>query len=236
MAAINPPRRQLHCAHLEQSLPLALRGDAPGAPLVLVHVVRVAGEDRAVRGQAGGVGDPVHGRPGHRDVHCAPWKAGRLVEGDSRHGDDRGGRRVAIERSPAGLAMGLRQGVMGASARVGDPGAGLAQRRDHNYHALVRRRVEGVPQVAGGDPPRVRREINERVDQRPAGALRHEIADEAVGVHPVGGAQIGHAQHRLARQPPRGGHHGRVGRLKGGPLGEGVPRVVVRHARELGAT
>src|SRR5271163_4154863 len=37
-----PPRRQLHCAHLEQSLPMPLRGDAPGAPLVLVHVVRVA--------------------------------------------------------------------------------------------------------------------------------------------------------------------------------------------------
>ena len=158
------------------------------------------------------------------------------MEGDSGHGDDRGGRRVAIERSPAGLAVGLRQGVMGARARVGDPGAGLARRRDHDDRALVRRRAEGVPQVGGGDPPRVRREIDERVDQRPAGALRHEIADEAVGVHAVGGAQIGHAEHGLARQPPRGGHHGRVGRLEGGALREGVPRVVVRHARELGAT
>jgi hypothetical protein len=218
MAAINPPRRQLHCAHLEQSLPLALRGDAPGAPLVLVHVVRVAGEDRAVRGQAGGVGDPVHGRPGHREVHCAAWKRGRLVERDSGHGDDRGGRRVAIERSPTGLAVGLRQDVMGARARVGDPGAGLGRRRDHDHHAPVHRWAEGVPQVGGGDPPRVRREINECVDQRPAGALRHKIADEAVRVNAVGGAQIGHAEHGLARQPPRGGHYGRVGCLEGGAL------------------
>ena len=90
--------------------------------------------------------------------------------------------------------------------------------------------------MGGGDPPRVRREINERVDQRPAGALRHEIADEAVRVHAVGGAQIGHAEHGLARQPLRGGHHGRVNRLEGGALREGVPRVVVRHAQELGAT
>ena len=178
-----PPGLELFCAHLEQSLPLPLRGDAPGASLVLVHVVRVAGEDRAARGQAGGVGDPVHGRPGHREVHRASRKGGRLVERDSGHGDDRGGRRVAIERAPTGLAVGLRPGVMGARARVGDPGARLGRRRDDDYHALVRRRAEGVPQVGGGDPPRVRREINERVDQLPASALRHEIADEAVRVH-----------------------------------------------------
>ena len=119
---------------------------------------------------------------------------------------------------------------------VGDPGAGLARRGDHDDRALVRRRAEGVPQMRGGDAPRVRREIDERVDQRPAGALRREVADEAVGVDAVGGAQIGHAEHRLVRQPPRGGHHGRVGRLEGGALRERVPRVVVRHARELGAT
>ena len=79
-----------------------------------------------------------------------------------------GGSRSSARRQA--LAMGLRQGVMGARAGVGDPGAGLARRRDHDYHALVHRRAEGVPQVGGGDPPRVRREINERVDQRPAGA------------------------------------------------------------------
>ena len=148
---------------------------------------------------------------------------------------DRGGRRVALERSPAGLAVGLRRGVMGARAGVGDPGAGVARRRDHDDPAPVRRWAEGVPQVVGGDPPRVRREINERVDQRPAGALLREIADEAVGVHAVGGAQIGHAEHGLVREQPRGGQHGRVGRLERGALREGVPRVVVRHARELGA-
>ena len=116
------------------------------------------------------------------------------------------------------------------------PGPDSACAGDHDHHALVLRLAKGVPQVGGGDPPRVRREINERVDQRPAGALRHEITDEAVRVHAVGGAQIGHAEHRLARQPLRGGHHGRVGRLEGGALREGVPRVVVRHAQELGAT
>ena len=80
------------------------------------------------------------------------------------------------------------------------------------------------------------REIMMKLADRPAGALRHEIADEAVRVHAVGGAQISHAEHGLARQPPRGGQHGRVGRLEGGALREGVPRVAVRHAQELGAT
>jgi hypothetical protein len=79
-----------------------------------------------------------------------------------------------------------------------------------------------VPQVGGGDPPRVRREVNERVDQRPGTALRHEIADEAVRVHAVGGAQIGHAEHGLARQPaPAAAIHGRVDRPQGGALREG---------------
>ncbi len=158
------------------------------------------------------------------------------MERDSGHGDDRGGRRVAIERSPTGLAVGLRRGVMGARARVDDAGAGLGLRRDHDHHALVDLRAEGVPQVGGDDPPRVRREINERVDQRLAGALGDEIADEAVRVHAVGGAQIGHAEHGLARQLLRGRHHGRVGRLERGALREGVARVVVRHAQELGST
>jgi hypothetical protein len=84
--------------------------------------------------------------------------------------------------------------------------------------------------VAGGDAPRVRRQIDERVDQRPAGALLREIADEAVGVDPVGGAEIGHAEHRLVREPPRGGQDGRVSRLERGALRERVPRVVVCHA------
>ena len=100
MAAMNQPSAgQLRRAELEQSLPLPLRGDAPGAPLVVVDVVRVAGEDRAGRGQAGGIGDPVHARPGHRDVHGARRKGGRLVERDSGHRDDR--RREAGSRSSA---------------------------------------------------------------------------------------------------------------------------------------
>jgi hypothetical protein len=89
--------------------------------------------------------------------------------------------------------------------------------------------------VVGGDAPRVRREIHERVAQRAAGALLREIADQAVGVDPVGGAEIDHAEHRLVRKQPRGGQHGRVGRLERGALRERVPRVVIRHARELGA-
>ncbi len=69
---------------------------------------------------------------------------------------------------------------MGARARVDDPGAGLALRRDHDHRALVDLRAELGPQVGGGDPPRIRREINESVDQRLAGALGDEIADEIV--------------------------------------------------------
>jgi hypothetical protein len=90
--------------------------------------------------------------------------------------------------------------------------------------------------VACGDAPRVGREIDERVDQRPAGAFLREVADEVVGVDPVGGAEIGHAEDRLVREPARGGHHGGVGRLERGALRERVTRVVVRHARQLGAT
>jgi hypothetical protein len=89
--------------------------------------------------------------------------------------------------------------------------------------------------VAGGDPPRVGWEIDERVDQRAAGALLRKIADEAVGVDPVGGAEIDHAEDRLLRKHPSGGQRGRVGRLERGALRERVPRVVVRHAREFGA-
>ena len=181
MAAINHPPGASAIARISSiSSPLPLRGDPPAPPLVLVDVVRIAGEDRAARGQACGFGDPVHARPGHRDMHCAWRKGGRLVERDSGHGDDCGGRRVAIERSSTGLAVGLRGGVMRARAHVDDPGAGIGLPRDHGYHALVRRRAEKLPQMGGSDPPGVRREINERVDQPPACALRHEIADEAV--------------------------------------------------------
>ncbi len=42
-----PARRQLRRTHLEQSLPIPRCGDAPGAALVLVHMIGVAGEDRA---------------------------------------------------------------------------------------------------------------------------------------------------------------------------------------------
>jgi hypothetical protein len=75
-----------------------------------------------------------------------------------------------------------------------------------------------VPQVVGRDTPRIRRQIDERVDQRPAGALVDEVADQAVGIDPVGGAEIDHAQNRLIRELSRGGQRGRVGRLERGAL------------------
>ena len=89
--------------------------------------------------------------------------------------------------------------------------------------------------VLGGDPPLVRRQIDQRVDQRPARALLHEIADEAVEVDAVSGAEIGHAEHGLGGERARGGQRGRMGRLECGALRERVPGVVVRHAREFGA-
>ena len=140
-----------------------------------------------------------------------------------------------LERPPACLVVGLRRGVVGARAGVVDRGADLARRRDDGDLRPVRRSTERVPQVVGGDAPRVRRQIDERVDQRSAGALPHEIADQAVGVHPVGGTEIDHAEHRLVRKQLRRGQHGRVGRRERGALRERVARVVVGHARELGA-
>jgi hypothetical protein len=82
--------------------------------------------------------------------------------------------------------------------------------------------------------PQVRREIDERVDQRPASALVREIADEAMRVDPIGGAEVDDAQHRRVRKQPRRGQRCRVGHLERGALRERVARVVVRHARELG--
>ena len=69
---------------------------------------------------------------------------------------------------------------MGARARVDDAGAGLALRREHDHRALVDLQAELGPEMGGGEPPRIRREINESVDQRLAGALGDEIADETV--------------------------------------------------------
>jgi hypothetical protein len=57
-----------------------------------------------------------------------------------------------------------------------------------------------------------------------------------VRVDAVGGAQIGHAEYGLARQPLCSGHDGRVGHLEGGALRQGVPPIVFCHARKLGAT
>ena len=123
---------------------------------------------------------------------------------------------------------------MGPRAGIGDPRAGVAGARDHDDSRLARF-AERVLQMVGGDAPRVRRQIDERVDQRPSVALPHEIADQAVGIHPVGGAEIDHAEHRLVRKQSRRGQHGRVGRLERSALRERVPGVVVGHARELGA-
>ena len=124
---------------------------------------------------------------------------------------------------------------MGPRAGIRDPRAGVARRRDDDRRGPVRRSTERLLQVVGGDAPRVRRQIDERVDQRSAGALPREIADQAVGVHTVGGAEIDHAEHRLVRKQSSRGQHGRMGRRERGALRERVPRVVVCHARELGA-
>jgi hypothetical protein len=95
--------------------------------------------------------------------------------------------------------------------------------------------LEGVPQVLASDAPCVGRQIDERVDQRPAAALLREIADETVRVDPVSGAEINHAQHPLLRKQPRGRQRRRVGRLERRALRERVPPVVVGHAREFRA-
>ncbi|WP_082993213.1 AAA family ATPase [Mycobacterium sp. 1245111.1] len=228
--------RQLHCAHPKQSLPISRCGVAPGAALVLVHLVGMAGEDRAGYGKVGGVGHPVHARPADGDMHRARWQAGRLVERDSGHGDNRRRRRNVIKRSSPARAVGLRHGVMGAHPGVGNAGTGLVRRRDENDLTLVGSRVEGVSQVPRGDAPRVRREIDERVEQRPAAAQRRETTDQAVGIHPIGRAQIGHAEHRFVRELLRGGQHGRMRRLEGRALRKSMLRIVIRHARELRAT
>src|ERR671910_1914573 len=226
---------ELRGAHLEQPLPLARRGHPPGSPLCPVDVIRVAREYRPGRGQTGRVGDPVHRGPADRNVHAAGRQAGRPVEGNPRHADHHGWGRVALNRSAAGRAVGLRRGVVDPRAGIGDPRTGVPRRGDDYDLRPVRSSTEGMRQVVGGDPPDVRRQIYERVDQRPAGALLRELADEAVGVDPVGGAEIDHAERRLVSKQPRGAQRGRVGRLEGGALRERVPRVVVCHAREVGA-
>jgi len=107
---------------------------------------------------------------------------------------------------------------VGPGAGVGDPRGGVARRGDDDGLARVRRVNECVPQVVGGNAPRVRREIDERVDQCPTDALLGEVTDEPVGVDAVGGTEIGYPEHRLARKLPRGGQDGRVGSLEGGAL------------------
>ena len=140
-----------------------------------------------------------------------------------------------LDRSAAGLAVGLRRSVVGPRAGIGDPRAGVTRGGDHDDPRPVRRFAEGVAQMRAGDAPRVRRQIDERVDQRPARAQLREIADQAVRVDPVGGAEIDHAEHRLVREQLRGGQRRRVGHLERRALRERVPRVVVGHAREFGA-
>ena len=195
-------RRELEGAQLEQPLPLTLRGHAPGSPLGLVHVLRVAREDRPRRREAARIGDPVHRRPGDRDMHAARRQAGRLLERDARPADHRGGRRAELDRSAAGLAVGLRRGVVGPRARIGDPGPASPARGSRRPRPVAAS-PKAWRRCVAGDAPRVRRQIDERVDQRPAGALLREIADEAVRVDPVGGAEIDHAEHRLVREQPR---------------------------------
>ena len=176
----------------------------------------------------------MHRRPGDRHVHVPGRQAGCLLEGDARQADHRGGGRAVLDSAAAALAVGLRRGVVGPGAGIGDSRAGVARRGYDDRLARVRGSTEGVQQVVGRDLPRVRREIDERVDQRPARALLGESADQAVEVDTVGGAEIDHTEHRLVRKQSRGGQGGHVGRLERGPLRERVPPVVVRHAQNSG--
>jgi hypothetical protein len=56
-----------------------------------------------------------------------------------------------------------------------------------------------------------------------------------MGVDPIGGAEIDHAQERLISEEPRGVPRRRMRCLERGALRERVPRGVIGHARELGA-
>ena len=142
------------------------------------------------------VGYQAHRRPGDRDVHAARRQAGRLLSGDARHAHHRGGGRAVLDGSAAGLAVRLRRGVVGTRADIGDPRAGVARRGDDDDPGLVRRSAEREPQLIGGDPPGVRREIDERVDQAPAGALRRRVRGRA-------GAPRGRSRRRRRGQLPR---------------------------------
>jgi hypothetical protein len=114
-------------------------------------------------------------------------------------------------------------------------GPGVARGGNYGDIGFLHRPGKRVPEVVGGDTPLVRGEIDQRVDQLPAGALLRERADQAVGVDPVGGAEIDDTKHRLVRKLSRGGQHGRVGGLERSALRERVLRVVHCHARELRA-
>ena len=81
------------------------------------------------------------------------------MERESGHGDDYGWRRLAIEGSPTGLAVSLRQRVARPRPYISDLGTGIRSQQDHDYRALVLRLAERLPQVGGRDSPCVRREI-----------------------------------------------------------------------------
>jgi hypothetical protein len=83
---------------------------------------------------------------------------------------------------------------VGPRAGIGDPRAGVARRRDDDRRGPVRRSTERLLQVVGGDAPRVRRQIDERVDQRSAGALPP----------PGRGSGRGSSPRRRRRDRPRG--------------------------------
>jgi len=68
-----------------------------------------------------------------------------------------------LDRSAAALTVGLRRGVVAPRAGIGDPLAGLTRLGDDDDLGPVFRFTEGVPQVVGGDTPRIRRQIDERV-------------------------------------------------------------------------
>ena len=63
---------------------------------------------------------------------------------------------------------------------VGDPLLGVAPCRNDDGSGLVPRCTERVPEVVGGDAPRIRRQVDQRVDQGATGALPRELADQAV--------------------------------------------------------
>ena len=141
-----------------------------------------------------------------------------------------------LERAAAGLAVrasGEAQRVPVPASATPGPTA-RQSRRTPTRPSLRRRRGRGCSPVIS-----TRWSADRRARRAAAaGALRREIADEAVRVDPVGGAEIDTtciAAPRSSANSRAAASAGRVGRLERRARPERVPRLVVRHAREFGA-